>query len=227
MTTWGAPNTALGKCVYLGAIHGASVWSAYALVEFLSSSVLFRLIRPYATFTAWHWQLTGLLVFSYLIAGLVLGGLAGLVAGIIREKTQVFEDGDLAGILEGAAVLTLLGAFAANLLAISRWPQGKLLFLIACAAMAALVVAGMRSARFSVRLRLAYEPVGRCWTAAGNRPGIRLHPVAGSRPAVGREEYALDKRSHRYDRGRAGRIDPPWPPAPALAPPRPVSADPS
>jgi hypothetical protein len=40
------------------AFHGAATWSAYAVVEFVCSSVLFRLARPYSVFTPWHWKLT-------------------------------------------------------------------------------------------------------------------------------------------------------------------------
>ena len=49
-----------------GAIYGAAAWSAYAVVEFVFSSVLFRVTRPYSGFTAWHWKLTGLLMIGFL-----------------------------------------------------------------------------------------------------------------------------------------------------------------
>ena len=156
------------KCIYLGAIHGAVAWSAYALAEFASSSVLFRLVRPYATFTAWHWQLTALLTVAYLVVGVVLGAFAGLVVGLSKQKLHILQEGDPAIVFEGAALLTLLAAFTANLLAIPHWPSGKLAFLIICAGLATLVVLGMRSARLSERLGLLTNP----WVVVGVLLGI-------------------------------------------------------
>jgi hypothetical protein len=52
-----------------GAFHGAAAWSAYAVVEFVCSSVLFRLTRPYSVFTPWHWKLTALLLVGFLTIG--------------------------------------------------------------------------------------------------------------------------------------------------------------
>ncbi len=154
--------------LFLGAIHGAVVWSAYALVEFASSSLLFRLVRPYATFTVWHWQLTALLTIAYLAAGIVLGGFAGLVTGLLKQKIHFFEAGDTATALEGAALLTLLAAFTVNLLAFPHWPSGKFALLLICIVLAALVAWGMRSARFSERLGLLTNP----WVVAGLLLGV-------------------------------------------------------
>ncbi|MEO8131827.1 MAG: hypothetical protein ABI822_32335, partial [Bryobacteraceae bacterium] len=151
--------------IYLGAIQGAAAWSAYALTEFAFSSVLFRLVRPYATFTAWHWELTAQLICAYLLTGIVLGGLAGLAVSFFRKNAGVV-------VLEGAAVLTLMAAFILNLLAQPSWPSGKLLFLLFCACISAVVVAAMRWERLSERLGLLTSPWVVCGVLLGVGQGI-------------------------------------------------------
>jgi len=127
-------------------------------MEFASSSVLFRLVRPYATFTAWHWQLTAMLIGAYLLAGIVFGGLAGLLVSVLRTRTSWLDNGDSAVTLEGAATLTLLAAFAINLLVFPHWPSGKLALLAMCVGLGVAVLAGMRSAQWSERLGLLASP---------------------------------------------------------------------
>src|SRR5579862_5278681 len=92
-----------------GAIHGLAAWSAYALVEFVFSSVLFRLTRPYSVFTAWHWSLTGLLLLGFLAVGVAFGAFAGLLVWRQREAESVSANPSRA--LELAACLTLPLAF--------------------------------------------------------------------------------------------------------------------
>src|SRR5258708_1414345 len=82
-------NGGFGRSVASGALHGAAAWSAYALLEFLFASVLFRLARPHAVFSAWHWKLTAMLFLGYLIAGPVCGALAGAAAWTLRRRTQL------------------------------------------------------------------------------------------------------------------------------------------
>src|SRR5260370_15196101 len=76
----------LGRSVASGVLYGAAAWSAYALLEFLFASVLFRLARPHAVFSAWHWKLTAMLFLGYLIAGPVCGALAGAAAWTLRRR---------------------------------------------------------------------------------------------------------------------------------------------
>ena len=89
----------LGPSVAAGALEGTAVWSAYALLEFAFASVLFRLSRPHAIFSSWHWKLTAMLFLGYLIAGPICGALAGAAAWILRIS------------VETAATLTLVLAF--------------------------------------------------------------------------------------------------------------------
>src|SRR5713101_343812 len=92
-----------GLSVATGALHGTAVWSAYALLEFAFASVLFRLSRPHAVFSAWHWKLTARLFLGYLIAGPICGALAGAAAWILRGKVRISVD--------AAATFTLVLAF--------------------------------------------------------------------------------------------------------------------
>ena len=111
---WGVPfqlaldmNEGFGRSVAAGALHGAAAWSAYALLEFLFASVLFRLARPHAVFSAWHWKLTAMLFLGYLIAGPVCGALAGAAAWMLRRRMQLS--------VEAAASFTLVLAFGLHL----------------------------------------------------------------------------------------------------------------
>ena len=76
-------------------------------MEFAFASVLFRLSRPHAVFSAWHWKLTAILVLGYLIAGPVCGALAGAGAWILRRKVRIS--------VEAAATLTLVIAFGLHI----------------------------------------------------------------------------------------------------------------
>src|SRR5450631_4288791 len=97
----------LVRSLVTGAIHGVAAWSAYALLEFVFASLLFRLTRPYAIFTAWHWQLTAMLLLGYLVAGVVCGALAGAAAWMLRGRMQLT--------IESAATFTLVLAFGLHL----------------------------------------------------------------------------------------------------------------
>src|SRR5450759_90843 len=112
-----------------GAFHGAAAWSAYAVVEFLFSSVLFRLTRPYSIFTPWHWKLTALLLLGFLAIGPLLGALAGFLVWRwrYRETFRVHP----ARVLELAASLSLALAFTINLAAASELPYRGIWLLLA------------------------------------------------------------------------------------------------
>jgi hypothetical protein len=92
-----------GASVASGALHGTAAWSAYALLEFAFASILFRLSRPHAVFSSWHWKLTAMLFLGYLIAGPICGAVAGATAWILRRHVQVS--------VQAAATFTLVFAF--------------------------------------------------------------------------------------------------------------------
>src|SRR5215471_7108172 len=107
----------LPKCLMCGAFWGAAAWSAYAVVEFVFSSVVFRVTRPYAVFTPWHWHLTGLLMLAYLLIGPVTGAAGGLAVYLLRNRFD--EDSDVMRVLELAATLTLALLLMMNGIAIA------------------------------------------------------------------------------------------------------------
>src|SRR5437899_12733147 len=96
-----------GRSVASGALQGAAVWSAYALLEFVFASVVFRLTRPHAVFSTWHWNLTAQLLLGYLILGLACGALAGAASWTLRGSLQLS--------VESAATLMLVLAFGLHL----------------------------------------------------------------------------------------------------------------
>src|SRR5258708_33295761 len=114
-------NGGFGRSVASGALHGAAAWSAYALLEFVFASVLFRLARPHAVFSTWHWNLTAMLFLGYLIAGPVCGAVAGAVAWTLRRKMQIS--------VEAAAGFTLVFAFGLHLALNAR--AGRVWLLVA------------------------------------------------------------------------------------------------
>ncbi len=102
----------LPSCLGWGVFWGAAAWSAYAVVEFVFSSVVFRITRPYALFPGWHWHLTGMLILAYLAIGPALGALGGLGAYLLRDK--ISDEADDARVLESAATLPLALMMMAN-----------------------------------------------------------------------------------------------------------------
>ena len=100
-------NEGFRRSVAAGALHGEAAWSAYAVLEFLFASVLFRLARPYAVFSSWHWKLTAMLFLGYLIAGPICGALAGASAWMLRRRMQLS--------VEAAASFTVVFAFGLHL----------------------------------------------------------------------------------------------------------------
>src|SRR5262245_50278049 len=98
----------LPKSIARGALFGAGTWSAYAVTEFVFSSVVFRLSRPYAIFPVWHWGLTALIVVGYLVWGVMAGLLAGIVTYLYQSRNHSeTHNGD---VLESITALTLVAA---------------------------------------------------------------------------------------------------------------------
>jgi len=92
--------------VLIGMVRGLAAWSAYAVLEFLASSVIIRLTRPYARFTTWHWALTGLLAAGYLAAGTISGILLGVMLFLLRNTRRL--SGGQAGVVIGHAATFIL-----------------------------------------------------------------------------------------------------------------------
>jgi arylsulfatase A-like enzyme len=135
---------------------GAATWSAYAVTELAFASLLFGFTRPYAVFTSWHWQLTLLLLGGFLAAGVLLGAVAGLAVYILG-KTGIFQDNS-STVLESAAALTLVLAYAANTLVESHSSSGGVPLLVASLCFGALLLLEMRSSEWSRRLGLLTNP---------------------------------------------------------------------
>lgn len=144
------PNQKFPRTVWLGAVAGMMAWSAYAVVEFVASSLVFRAARPYAIFTSWHWGLTGMLAAAYLATGALAGVVAGVAVYFFSRPAKL--------VLERAATLSLVIAFAASLiLAAVAWSE-KIVLLIASVALAALLLAAIRSDTWSRRIGLLCNP---------------------------------------------------------------------
>ena len=146
------------RCVWLGAIQGGTAWSAYAVGEFLCASVLFHLVRPYATFTSLHWRLTVLLIVGYLVTGMVAGALAGLGVALLKRRTRWIAGSDAGALLETAATLTVAIAFLGSLLTASPSHTGWIVLSITSAALIALLLTALRSQAWSERVGFLTHP---------------------------------------------------------------------
>jgi arylsulfatase A-like enzyme len=161
----------------VGAMFGAAAWSAYAVAEFIFSSIVFRYSRPYAVFTAWHWAPTAYLILGYLVCGLLSGALVGLVVARLRKS-----DGsrDVSGLLESGVGLVLVLALLGNLLSrrdlrFGGWDQ-----LVLGLTFAVLLVAAMRSPFWRDRLGWLPNPwiLSTLWLGIGFVYALKRYRVA-------------------------------------------------
>lgn len=134
-------RTSFSSHLVTGALSGLAAWSAYAFGEFLYSSGLFRMIRPYAMFTSWHWELTGQLMVAYILAGLFFGALAGAVVFLLGRTSLgegISEDPDAS--IEYAATVTLASVFLWNVIFDPIYPDGTIPLRILSAVLIATLV---------------------------------------------------------------------------------------
>jgi arylsulfatase A-like enzyme len=148
----------LHRSVFHGVIQGVAAWSAYAVVEFVASSLFFRVARPYAVFAPWHWGPTALLLAAYLGTGAVVGVLAGAGVAFLSPQSRLLQNNPSNLVVERLSTLVLLIAFAANLGAAAVSPREKTTMLLITMAFAALVVASLLSEAWSKRIGLLCNP---------------------------------------------------------------------
>jgi arylsulfatase A-like enzyme len=153
----------LSRYLYLSAIQGAAAWSAYAIGEFIASSVLFRLVRPYSVFTPWHWRMTALLMAGYLMTGIVAGAAAGLAVNLLARATNVIRNSDTSQVLESATTFSLALCFGLNMLESSGDLSVKGPMLAVDLVMLVLLAAAIQSSEWSRRLGFLTNP----WVVAG------------------------------------------------------------
>ena len=103
-----------------GALLGAGAWSAYAVAEFVFSAVVYRVSRPYAEFTPWHWKLTAILLLGYFACGIAAGALAGIWSALRRTGGGAATT----DFLESVVVLSLALALILNNLTGPGAPTG-------------------------------------------------------------------------------------------------------
>ncbi len=134
----------MAKFLWKCGIQGCAAWCAYAVVEFVFSSILYIVVRPYAIFTPWLWRMTGLLVAAEAGAGFVLGALAGLAAWKLGRRGP--------GAAQACATMTLAIAFAVNVAANPLTLNGKFVLIGAGIAFAAILAAASSSGSWAGRL---------------------------------------------------------------------------
>jgi arylsulfatase A-like enzyme len=152
----------LRRCALQGVVQGVAAWSAYAVVEFIASSLFFRMARPYAVFAPWHWAPTVLLLATYLGIGAGVGLLAGVGVSLLSPQSHLLRNRPSGLIFERIATLVLLVAFAAGVARGAVSLSEKTTMLVIALAFTALLVAALRSEIWSQRIGLLCNP----WTVA-------------------------------------------------------------
>jgi arylsulfatase A-like enzyme len=94
-----------------GAFWGMLAWQVYALIEYAASTLTPLLLYKNMMIAAWHWKLSLLLFGMYTVAGIVLGGVAGVAYGAWKKVPL-----DNTGQGRAIGTLTLVLAFIANLM---------------------------------------------------------------------------------------------------------------
>jgi len=104
------------ESIFQGAIHGAIVWTVYAIVECCFSSILPWLIKPGYAYTPIHWGFTVLLSGLYAAIGLVLGGLCGLCFSAAKGQLPFLQKIRPTVFFPASSTFILISAFAINLI---------------------------------------------------------------------------------------------------------------
>ncbi|HXA50348.1 MAG TPA: sulfatase, partial [Candidatus Acidoferrum sp.] len=146
----------LSDHVLWGALFGAAAWSAYAVTEFVFTSVVYRLTRPYAMFTTWHWSLTALVAVGHIVCGLLAGALVGLLVGFSRRNEEPSPES--ADALESAAGLALLLALLLNMATGPGTLSGGNVQIASAILFVVLLAIGMRSTEWRDRLGWVANP---------------------------------------------------------------------
>ena len=146
----------------LGAIQGLAAWCAYAVLEFLASSVAFRVARPYARFTTWHWVLTGQLAAAYLVHGIILGTLAGALVYLFRNTPRLASS-QAPLVTEHAATLMVIVASGFEMSFYPSHSAGWWKLLFVPLALGVILLLAIRSETWSARFGLLTNP----WITAG------------------------------------------------------------
>jgi arylsulfatase A-like enzyme len=169
----------LQRVLVWGILQGMAGWLAYAAIEFIVSSVVFGILRPYAMFTAWHWRLTAMLLVGFSAAGAAAGAVAALLVWFARRRT--LHRDNIPEVLEKTAGLTVTLAFLANLVAGFSDANGYVPLLMVCALLIPTQVAAIVSDQWRARLGLLtnYWITGALLLGAGTEIKLREMGVAG------------------------------------------------
>ena len=142
----------LPRVLVWGMLQGVAGWSAYAAIEFLVSSIVFGILRPYAMFTPWHWRLTAMLLIGFGAAGALAGTLSAVLVWWARRRTLDIRQ--VPGILEKTSGLTVTLAFLANLIVGFSDAQGYVPLLVICLLLCVVQIAAVVSDRWRDRAGL-------------------------------------------------------------------------
>jgi arylsulfatase A-like enzyme len=118
-------------------------------MEWIFTSLAYRLTRPYAVFTGWHWRLTVLVLAGYLVTGLAVGALAGLAVGLARRDPRAVEP---------AAAITLLLALILNAVAVGGIGVSSAVQIGAALVLLLLLLAQWRDPRWQATLGWIANP---------------------------------------------------------------------
>jgi arylsulfatase A-like enzyme len=93
----------------MGAFWGMLAWQAYAVIEYAASTLAPLVLYRNMAIARWHWELSFLLFGAYSIAGILLGGAAGLILGATGLRGE-----RLGASLKAMGTITVALGFLAN-----------------------------------------------------------------------------------------------------------------
>jgi hypothetical protein len=104
----------LKRSILEGAAHGLIIWFVYGIVEFGLTCVILPFFRPELEFRGWQGPLIGMLLGTYAMLGLLVGGGGRMLLAAAIGRHNV------GGYHQITAAFTLVVTFIANLL--TAWP---------------------------------------------------------------------------------------------------------
>jgi arylsulfatase A-like enzyme len=111
-----AGGTTTRSFVLGGALHGAVVWGAYAVVEHVLLTLSTLMNESQIVLAPHHWIVLATVVGTFVAAGGILGALAGLALKAVQNRGLTGARAASAARLRAVAALTLTLAFGVNVL---------------------------------------------------------------------------------------------------------------
>jgi arylsulfatase A-like enzyme len=146
-------NQRLLTWAYFGALQGAVAWTAYAIIECWLVTIMPFIFKGHSSPDLYHWGFTLILFFTYALAGMILGGILGLVSHALLKKSQFLSRLDFFPLLSVLISFAVAISFFINFII-----QTKLT--LSAIGLVALILMIVMALALNVRSRLWREKLG-------------------------------------------------------------------